>query len=61
MADTKPRTPPFSACKIYGNVSAKIFHTLFRKGIGRRKKDNEIFQNMGEDYTVRGKCACITF
>ena len=43
MADTKPRTPPSSAPQIYGKVPAKIFHTLFCKGIDRRKQDNKIF------------------
>ena len=62
MADTKLRTPPSSDRKIYGKVPARIFHTLFRKGIGRGKKDNEIFDKIwGENYTVRGTCACITF
>ena len=43
MADTKPRTLPSSALPIYGKVPAKIFHTLFCKGIGRKKQDNGIF------------------
>ena len=41
MADTKPITPPSSACQIYGKVPAKIFNTLFLKSTGRRKQDNE--------------------
>ena len=43
MVDTKSRTPPSSACKIYGKVPPKIFNTLFRKSTGRRKQNNEIF------------------
>ena len=62
MADTKSITPPSSSRQIYGKIPAKILHTLFCKGTGRRKQDNKIFsKNMGETYTVRGTCACITF
>ena len=43
VADTKPRTLPSIARQIYDKVPAKIFHTLFRKVIVRRKQDNEIF------------------
>ena len=46
MEDTKSRTPPSSAPQIYGKVPAKIFHTLFLKGIGRRKQDNERFSRI---------------
>ena len=31
MADTKPRTPPSSACQIYGKVPAKISRPYFAK------------------------------
>ena len=61
MADTKPRTHPSIACQIYGEVPEKIYNTLFRKITGRRKQDNGRFDKIwGENYTVRGTCACIT-
>ena len=37
MGNTKSITLTSSACQIYGKVPAKIFHILFRRGIGRRK------------------------
>ena len=43
VSGAKPRTPPSSARQIYDKVPAKIFHTLFRKVIVRRKQDNDIF------------------
>ena len=43
MSDIKPRTPPSSDRQIYGKVPAKIFPTLFRKGIGSGKQDKQIF------------------
>ena len=46
MAYEKPRTTPSGACQIYGRVPAKIFHTLFRKRIGRGKQDNERFSKI---------------
>ena len=46
MTDTKPRTPPSSACQIYGKVTAKILHILFCKVIDRGKQDNEIFSKI---------------
>ena len=57
MADTKSRTPPFSACQIYGKVPAKIFNTLFRKSTGRRKQDNKIFSKIwGKLHGKRNMC-----
>ena len=47
MIDTQFRILPSSARQIYGKVLEKIFHTLFRKGTGRRKQDNKDFPNYG--------------
>ena len=46
MVDTKPITPPSSARQIYGKVTAKTFHTLFRKGTGIRKQDYKRFSKI---------------
>ena len=51
MADTKSRTPPFSARQIYGKVLAKIFNTLFRKSTGRRKQNNKRFAKIWRKLT----------
>ena len=46
MADAKPRKLPSSACQTYRKVLAKIFHTLFHKGIGHGKQNKETFSKI---------------
>ena len=56
MAGAKPRTPPSSAHQIYGKVPAKIFHTLFCKGIDRGKKTKDLPKYGGNLHGKRDMC-----
>ena len=38
-----------------------IQHLISQKYWSQETRQQKIFQNMGETYTVRGTCACITF
>ena len=51
MAGAKPRKPPSSAHQIYGEVPAKICHTLFCKIIDCEKQDSEIFTKIWGQFT----------
>ena len=51
MVDTKTITPPSRAHQIYAKVPAKIFQTLFCKGIDRGKYEKEIFTKIWGEIT----------
>ena len=58
----KPRTLPSSARQIYGKFSAKnIPHLILQRYWSRETRQQNICQNMGETYMLKGTCACIIF
>ena len=47
--------------KFMAKFLQKIQHLILQKYWSQETRKRNIFQNMGETYTVRGKCACIIF